>query len=99
MRILRPVPFSIEQLEALTRWSDRRPWGLSVAIATDHVKMDEVAELWREDRRLPRHTLVRYSSGLIEVASIYTLPEWAYDLCTALALVEGLERAAASVTE
>ncbi len=99
MNVMKPVPFTIEQLEALTRWSERRPWGLSVAIATDHAKMDEVAELWREDRRSPRYTLVRYSSGLIEVASIYTLPEWAYDLRAALALVEGLEKAAACVTE
>lgn len=99
MNVAKPVPFTIEQLEALTRWSDRRPWGLSVAIATDHEKADEVAEIWPEDRRTPRYTLVRHASGLIEVASIYTLPEWAYDLRAALALVEGLERAAAWVIE
>lgn len=99
MHVTKPVPFSIEQLEALTSWSEKRPWGLSVTISTEHERMDEVAELWREDRRAPHYSLVRHASGLIEVASIYTLPEWTYDLRAALAVVEALERAAACATE
>ena len=93
MHVTDSVPFTIEQLETLMRWADAPPVGLNVSIATDHLAIDEVAELWREERHNSRYYLVRLASGMIEVGSVFNRPILASNLDDALSMIEDMEQA------